>query len=166
VNPATFGPVNLRVTYDVAPEEIVDEQYLPPETVTEDGENGGAYSPPEKLDNGQPAPPIAKYVRKRVELQYPTKAAYDTVSRRPGAERLKLLSYHAFYTALEEMATYWDTSEDQYFEIEDKEIKGLGRPVYKGKRVGTGRNMPEMFRERCIKGFVEVVAWDFGLRLL
>jgi hypothetical protein len=38
--------------------------------------------------------------------------------------------------------------------------------VYKGRRTGTGREMPEDFRDEMLKGFVEPAAWAYGCQVV
>ncbi|KAI1953566.1 hypothetical protein LOZ62_000926 [Ophidiomyces ophidiicola] len=41
--------------------------------------------------------------------------------------------------------------------------KGAGsRVMYKGRRIGAGKDMPDSIREEMMRGFVEMVAWQFG----
>ncbi|WEW57903.1 hypothetical protein PRK78_003370 [Emydomyces testavorans] len=37
--------------------------------------------------------------------------------------------------------------------------------TYKGRRIGTGKNMPESIREETIRGFMEMIAWSFGCQI-
>lgn len=38
--------------------------------------------------------------------------------------------------------------------------------TYKGRRIGTGRDMPEEIRDDTLRGFVEMVAWAFGCQVI
>ena len=39
------------------------------------------------------------------------------------------------------------------------------KQMYMGRRIGTGRDMPEAMREDTVRGFLEMVAWSFGCQI-
>jgi hypothetical protein len=57
--------------------------------------------------------------------------------------------------------------DSDFSKVEEKteDLPPLKR-VYKGRRTGTGREMPEDFRDEMLKGFVEPAAWAYGCQVV
>jgi hypothetical protein len=49
---------------------------------------------------------------------------------------------------------------------ENKEDFPPSKRVYKGRRTGTGQEMPEDFRDEMLRGFVEPAAWAYGCQVV
>ncbi|KZF21443.1 hypothetical protein L228DRAFT_262459 [Xylona heveae TC161] len=124
------------------------------------------------------------------ELQFDNDDAFRSIHRLPPRDeskrQIRPAFFRKFYNSLDLMSQYWDTSLDQYIrdpetakdedfmEVDEprkraKLMEGIERRegyTYKGRRLGTGRDMPEHFREDAVKTFVEVVAWAMGCQVL
>jgi hypothetical protein len=117
------------------------------------------------------------------------------VPPKPGRSRVRLTQSRKFWVGLEKMAQYWDDSLDEYYEKPVKAIEQTNRDqlgeeqtaeaittdamdtsetpcvnesskrVYKGRRIGTGHEMPDDIREETMRGFLEMVAWPFQCQL-
>ncbi|KAK2750722.1 hypothetical protein FQN57_002795 [Myotisia sp. PD_48] len=113
----------------------------------------------------------------------------------PGHEEIKITHARKLWVGLDHLAQYWDCSLDQFIERTsdtvyengetsvqmdiDKELatspdvrkpaSGPPKPEnstkYKGRRIGTGREMPEYVREDVLRGFLEMIAWSFGCQI-
>lgn len=131
------------------------------------------------------------------ELRTENGAAYREVLRLPVPKfghRAKLGHARRFWTGLEQMSQYWDTSLDEYYEVPDLKTQPAStvpgtdvrlpppkngdtemedackstqtmKRVYKGRRIGTGRDMPEEYRDEMLKGLMEAIAWAFNCQV-
>ncbi len=136
------------------------------------------------------------------ELRFKNEDAFREVLRLPplkGHARVKLAHARKFWTGLEHMSQYWDTTLDEYYEVPDTDTKAEAAPtipgtdirappsaatnadtdttmldagerqkmkrVYKGRRIGTGKDMPEEYRDETLRGLVEAVAWAFNCQV-
>jgi hypothetical protein len=194
--------LNLLVETDVECLQIIsdeDLQGLPP--LVWDGMNDDDEKPSEasNMGNGIPYPPYEKYEIVKKELLIDSDDAFREAARmppKPGRDRVRLTQTRKFWSGLERMAQYWDTSQDEYYERlvatskpEENQIAndtqqqqptadtGVSSPmdtaespteepktferVYKGRRVGTGSEMPSDIREDTMRGLIEMVAWPF-----
>ena len=168
--------LNLTVLRDQDLEELVPWQrhdgsrFLPSGN---DGDEEAEPGLPHKLCNDHPAPAIEVYRSRKAELVVENDSIFRAVQRlppRPGKSPVKPGYYHKFWQNLVLMAEYWDTRNEQYFEgfeskAERRETDQEPAPkkrCYKGRRRGTGRNMPDQIREQAVKSFVEAVTWLFG----
>lgn len=113
---------------------------------------------------------------------------------KPGRSRVRLTQSRKFWAGLERMAQYWDDSLDQYYDKPantEQTIQGQdgeaqtaeatttdamdtsetprdsesSTRVYKGRRIGTGHEMPDDIREETMRGFLEMAAWPFQCQL-
>ncbi|RAO71173.1 uncharacterized protein BHQ10_007185 [Talaromyces amestolkiae] len=194
--------LNLRIETDVEALQIIsdeDLQGLPPliwDRMNDDDEKNPSEAP--KMANGVPYPPYEKYEIVMKELLIDSDDAFREAARmppKPGRDRVRLTQTRKFWSGLERMAQYWDTSQDEYYErpvaakpessqiVNDtqqqepssetsvsspmdmsesptEETKTYER-VYKGRRVGTGSEMPSDIREDTMRGLIEMVAWPF-----
>ena len=139
------------------------------------------------------------------EFRFKNEDAFREVLRLPplnGHGRVKLAHARKFWTGLEHMSQYWDTTLDEYYEMPDFETKVEVPPViagtdiraplpttncdsdttmtdagerangqkmkrvYKGRRIGTGKDMPEDYRDETLRGLVEAVAWAFNCQVV
>lgn len=71
------------------------------------------------------------------------------------------------------MSQYWDTSLDHEYEesqgssndaVETNESSQSSRR-YTGRRTGTGKDMPDQFREDTVRALVDTVTWLFGCQV-
>lgn len=194
--------LNLKIETDIDGLQIIPDEYLqglPPlvwDRMDDDDENP---SEAHKMGNGVPYPPFEKYDIVKKELLIDSDDAFGEAARvppKPGRDRVRLTQTRKFWSGLERMAQYWDTSRDEYYERpvatpkpEDNETVnntqqqqptadiGVSSPmdtsdspteetktherVYKGRRVGTGSEMPTDIREDTMRGLVEMAAWPF-----
>ncbi|KAJ5178871.1 hypothetical protein N7492_002081 [Penicillium capsulatum] len=58
-----------------------------------------------------------------------------------------------------------DTHSDANGSAESEKSEPSNVPRYKGRRVGTGHEMPDEMRDETIRAFVEMVAWPFGCQV-
>ena len=167
------------------------------------------------LSNGYPIPNKEKYDLLKQELLYENDDAFRAVARMeplPGRPKIRVTHSRKFWTGLENVAQYWDSSLDKYIEkpadetssetgkengqdeknpdemdVDSKEeVNSMEAPpadkmdidealkseegketpgtkqMYMGRRLGTGRDMPEPMREDTLRGFLEMIAWSFG----
>lgn len=157
-------------------------------------------------------PDREKYDSLRSEILIDNEDAFRSLARvdpLPGGKKVRITYSRKFWTGLEQMAQYWDTSLDQYYErapgSESKEDEfandnetskmatgddddkmdidpnpnqpaendtskaGSESPkpamMYKGRRIGSGKDMPESARDETLRGFIETVAWPFGCQV-
>lgn len=177
---------------------------------------------PTLMSNGNPFPTKERYTSLVEEILVDNEDAFRAIARMaplPGRKSVKITQSRRFFSGLEQIGQYWDSSLDCYIEhppeiasspteddfpekmeignhsnveentknlaLEDKmqidgehldpaapkqEADGKGgysepRTTYKGRRIGTGREMPEETREETLRGLVEMVAWPFGCQV-
>ncbi|KAJ5400358.1 hypothetical protein N7465_010847 [Penicillium sp. CMV-2018d] len=217
-----FKPLNLQLETGVEVAHMLPEDHshplapLPWEDTTEPTED----NPRPLMDNGAPYPSKERYEILEKELALDNDDAFREVARLPpreGRSRVRITQSRKFWTGLERMAQYWDTSLDNYFErpatpdptppsemeraedgtmqMDAEESKGrysltdgemdldeaqtaapssngiIGEeqrpsvPVYTGRRIGNGAEMPDEMRDETIRAFVEMAAWPFGCQV-
>jgi hypothetical protein len=167
------------------------------------------------MSNGLPYPPKDRFETLRTELSFDQDNSFREVARLPpreGRSRVRLTQSRKFWTGLERMAQYWDTSIDNYFErpvspdptpqqtppaereaqgdemqtdvpfvdttqtysTDDKmdvdreagaKIPHPTVPMYTGRRIGAGIEMPDDIRDETIRSFIEMAAWPFGCQV-
>ncbi|RHZ67751.1 uncharacterized protein CDV56_109581 [Aspergillus thermomutatus] len=112
---------NLRLETDITAERIVPQgsKLFPPLpwearncNETEDGE-------PILMDNGNPYPATDRFEILKKELLLDNDDAFREVARLPpkeGRQRVRVAHARKFWTGLERMAQWWDSSLDNYFE--------------------------------------------------
>ncbi|EEP76016.1 predicted protein [Uncinocarpus reesii 1704] len=208
--------LNLRVEPDVAPVDLIPGdtlKSLPPFKWPNESEQpeASASSPAAAASNlmcnGSPFPDREKYDTLRRELLFDNDDAFRSLARLeplPGRQKIRVAHARKFWSGLEHMSQYWDTSLDQYIErpthcspdatstqdallgpssedkmdidsdtfARNKDIKSdsanphsdpaAAGTTYKGRRIGTGKDMPETAREEALRGFLEMVSWSFG----
>lgn len=179
-----FRALNLSVETNVPVSRIVhrdqNPQPLPPLPWEEEVE-GREY----KTSNSYPYPDRKRFEVLQNELLLEEDAAFREVTRmapREGRQRVRITQTRKFWTALERVAQYWDTSLDEYFERAPggpapesapesesgpaPEKKAETEMRYTGRRVGAGHEMPEGLREDVVRGFLEMAAWPFGCQVM
>ncbi|KAI9739105.1 MAG: hypothetical protein M1834_007318 [Cirrosporium novae-zelandiae] len=137
------------------------------------------------MANGRPAPNLVDFETRVSELMIENDEAWRVVQRRPppeGKPRRKLAYFRSFFEKLLLMAQYWDSSADNYYTIEDEEAANDSNPtrskdenamevdgeekhtrlVYKGRRLGNGTEMPEIYREDAVIAFIQGIVYAFG----
>ena len=116
-----FRPLNLQMDTNVAISQMIPEDKthpsapLPWEDTTEPTED----NPRPVMGNGAPYPPKERYETLRNELALDNDDTFREVARLPpreGRTRVRVTQSRKFWTGLERMAQYWDTSLDHYFE--------------------------------------------------
>ena len=179
--------LNLRVSHDQPLEEIVPHQSLDetsylPDMQWEDSVSGGPPSSTQPLTkatlcNGREAPGHDIFLSRSAELSLKNDQAYRAVQRLPprsGTSPVKLGYLFKFWQGLFLMSQYWDTSLDDEYEDVHEDSKDGSEATgsaqrnsrrYKGRRTGTGRDMPDSFREDTVRALVEAVTWVFGCQV-
>lgn len=109
------------------------------------------------------------------EINITNDAAFRALSKttKAGETAPRLANLRKFWISLDNMAQYWDTTADQYY---DREI--LVRPIasqcdvilqskkfYKGRRTAVGSEMPDSYRVDTVRAFVEGVTSAFNCRV-
>lgn len=145
------------------------------------------------LSNGSKAPDPEMFTKFIKELNCETEDGLRYAGSRkprPGQPTPHFSHFRKFWAQLELMSQYWDTSLDNYYEVNRsipsspekssfKSLKRLGMAKtphsepsdgqsgkrYKGRRIGTGSKMPETFRNDAVRAFVEAIAWVFGCHM-
>ncbi|KAI1835067.1 hypothetical protein DTO006G1_6595 [Penicillium roqueforti] len=216
-----FEPLNLQLETGVEVAHMIPEDHshplapLPWEDTTEPTEDNH----PPLMGNGAPYPSKERYEVLEKELALDNDA-FREVARLPpreGRDRVRITQSRKFWTGLERMAQYWDTSLDHYYErpatpdptppsemeqagdstmqmdteesssrhtltdhemdldegqtvapstsgnVGDKQRPSV--PVYTGRRIGNGAEMPDEIRDETIRAFVEMAAWPFGCQV-
>jgi hypothetical protein len=213
---------SIRQPRDVTP-ELLDllNIHLTPDTpcadLLPDPSPFDAFKPIDGLDRGEPASRMHAMVR---ELGHSNDQAFKSLLRLADGPEKVVISYaRRFYTGLEHMSQYWDTSLDEYYEVpdfeppvsvtipatdirpssistdsprpydsmagggnyrhadiwqdrseeekaEEEEVPPKMKRVYKGRRIGTGREMQEEYRDEMLKGFIESAAWAWGCQVV
>lgn len=179
--------LKVRVTRDVALEELVPRSFLPPPSWSESPAKlpASEFVKPEcQLSNGSKAPGHEIYYVRLQELLFDNDAAFRRVLRqppRPGQQPVTPAHFRKFWVNLELMAEYWDTTVDSESESPTKEPGQSAMDIdhtdsdkgpdngalktYKGRRTGTGSHMPELYRDDTVRYFVETIAWAFGCQV-
>lgn len=147
---------------------------------------------PSTLGNGIAAPGHETWYKSAKELLYDNedvykylRGAFNSSLDRP---KLRVAMFRKFWDHLREVSMYWDTSNEKYEHIssdaaataapdamdidnisaqtqpteETKDEKA--KQTYTGNRIGTGRDMPPVYREDVTCAFVETVAMAFHCR--
>lgn len=179
--------LNVRVTRDVTLEEIVPHSFLPPSSWSHSPARSPACESVKadcQLSNGSKVPGHEIYYVRLQELLFDNDAAFRRVLRqppRPGQQAVTPAHFRKFWVNLELMAEYWDTSLDaesasptkdtgqSAMDIDHKENDKApddgAKISYKGRRIGTGSQMPELYRDDTVRYFVETIAWAFGCQV-
>ncbi|KAH0551070.1 hypothetical protein GP486_007581 [Trichoglossum hirsutum] len=175
--------LNVAVEHDVELEDLVPVDpadgvsAVPPRSwghLPDDCDDSTVRSlqlPEKTLSTGKVGPNIHQFRQRCAELSYANDDAFYVVQRRPpipGKPPVRPGQYYRFWQGLELLAQWWDTSQDDLHLDAETAASSSSSPegrTYVGRRVGAGRDMPEQYREDCVKGFVEVIAWEFGCRL-
>ncbi|KAI9884221.1 MAG: Ras GTPase ras2 [Watsoniomyces obsoletus] len=188
VSTSHVNALNLRVHYDQTLENLVPPPRHGEAAFLPDGQNsnseGGASkmrdthpTTPATLCNGREAPALDVYEARSAELKTENEDVFRLVQRlkpRAGKKPMRPGHFYKFWQGLYLMASYWDTSQDEEYEevspsVEDISGEEAETPTttrrYKGRRKGTGREMPDQFREDAVRAFVETAAWLFGCQV-
>ena len=116
-----------------------------------------------------------KFAERVAELDITNDAAFRALSKttKPGEKAPRFLYMRKFWIFLDNMAQYWDKSADEYYLTEvptdpnkpgyDMFTKDVER--YKGRRIGSGSDMPDKFRADTVTAFVEGVTAAFNCRI-
>lgn len=109
-----------------------------------------------------------KFGENRVELLIDNAKAWPAITRAPlpkGQSHPRIRHFYKFWSCLDQMSVYWDTSLDNQPSPKDRKWNEnvIG---YKGRRVAAGTEMPERIREDAVKAFLQAACADFGLRVL
>lgn len=167
--------LNLQVLHDQALEDIVPRSPQKGASFLPD-EDAGTLLPQQKmLCNGRECPDMNIYHSRRAELMIDNESGFRAAQRlspRPGQPATKPGYFYKFWQGLYLMSQYWDADlprqqgqEDQEMETVSSTAAGEESDVGLEGRTGTGREMPDQFREDTVRAFVEVVTWLFGCQL-
>ncbi|KAI9818323.1 MAG: hypothetical protein M1832_004441 [Thelocarpon impressellum] len=174
-----FEALNLDVHTDVSLEELLPSDaasFLPPGAWDEPRSSDSVATPKRLLSNGREAPGEELYRQRKSELDLDNEDAFRAVLRdppAPGRTAVKPGYFYKFWQSLELMSQYWDTSMDRCedgevernpgdMDVDEARAKGY---KYSGRRLGSGREMPESYREEAVKRLVETMAWLFGCQI-
>ena len=109
--------LNVKVSYDVGLQDLLPHQAQPSQGLQA---KPRLYQPGTHMSNGLPIPGSEKYDVLERELRFDNDDAFRELVRLPPAEgrqRIKITQTRKFWAGLEKMSQYWDTSEDQYYEV-------------------------------------------------
>lgn len=134
---------------------------------------------PLRDDNAPYTPPKSstdrKFAERIAELDITNDAAFRALSKttKPGEKAPRLMNMRKFWTHLDNMSQYWDTTADQYYTIDGAAESNepgnstTSKPVsrYKGRRTANGRDMPDTYRADTVNAFVEGVTAAFNCRV-
>lgn len=116
-----------------------------------------------------------KFADRIAELDVTNDVAFRALSKttRPGEKAPRLVNTRKFWTHLDNMSHYWDTTADQYYSFEipveanepnqTTSTKSVER--YKGRRTANGEDMPDAYRADTVNAFVEGVTNAFNCRV-
>ncbi|KAE8144231.1 hypothetical protein BDV25DRAFT_167332 [Aspergillus avenaceus] len=128
-----FKPLNLKVDSDISASDIVrkdEANFFPPLPWEDTSPNSSPLTEdgcPILMDNGNPYPPKERFDVLRDELLLENDDAFREVVRLPpreGRKRVRVTQARKFWTGLERMAQYWDTSLDNYYERPAQQTNG------------------------------------------
>lgn len=115
-----------------------------------------------------------------------------TLQSSPDRPKLRVAMFRKFWDHLRELSMYWDTRNEKYEDVSgeaatlasapapdamdidktsaanqptEETKNGKAKQTYTGNRIGTGREMPPVYREDVICAFVETVAMAFHCRI-
>ncbi|KAJ5590189.1 hypothetical protein N7450_004161 [Penicillium hetheringtonii] len=118
-----FKPLNLAVEQDVDVKHMLPEDQvrsLPPLPWEDQPEIPAGETPPRALmSNGLPYPPKERFETLRNELMFDNDDTFREVARLPpreGRPRVRVTQSRKFWTGLERIAQYWDSSLDNYYD--------------------------------------------------
>lgn len=144
------------------------------------------------LSNGAPVPGREDFFVRVKELLHDSDDAFRAIQRRlslPNRQPARIVHFRKFWEGLLLVAEHWDISLDKYSdskgteytsamdideqrseasEAEPKSETDEGKALkktYRGRRTGTGREMPGKYREDTVFAFVETIAWNFRCKL-
>lgn len=137
------------------------DAFLPPRA------DGSSYLPYKCTDK--------LFTERLKEVKTDNDDAFRALSRttRPGDKRPRLAQFRKFWSALDSMAQYWDTKEDEYYTVDipaeptspDQETSTQKAERYKGRRTSNGHDMPDAYRANTVLAFVEGVTSAFNSRV-
>ncbi len=182
VSTSHVNALNLRVHYDQTLEALVPQPRQGEATFLPDVQSSSseteASTEGEKdprtstvLCNGREAPRLDVFQARIAELKTDNEDGFRLVRRlgpRVGKKPMRPGHFYKFWQGLYLMAQYWDTSQDdEYEELSPSADTSIGPPTrkYLGRRTGTGREMPDQFREDTVRSFVETATWLFGCQV-
>ncbi|OOF92371.1 hypothetical protein ASPCADRAFT_210238 [Aspergillus carbonarius ITEM 5010] len=125
INPQKFEALNLRLQENVSAAEIVrhngpkTDPPLPWENMSARSSPVDEDGCPILMDNGNSYPSRDRFEMLQTELLLDNDDAFREVGRLPpreGRERVRVAQTRKFWTGLERMAQYWDSSLDDYYE--------------------------------------------------
>ncbi|KAB8231723.1 uncharacterized protein BDW43DRAFT_281429 [Aspergillus alliaceus] len=125
ITPEKFKTLNLKVETDLPASSIVYKDglnFFPPVPWKDTSPNPSPLTEdgcPILMENGNPYPAKERFEVLKDELLLENDDAFREVARlgpREGRQRVRVTQTRKFWTGLERMAQYWDTSLDNYFE--------------------------------------------------
>lgn len=144
------------------------------------------------LSNGAPTPGREVFFVRVKELLHDNDDAIRVMQRQPPLphrQPARIVHFRKFWEGLLLMAEHWDTSLDNYSDSRDSERKSAmdvdelrsiannagsmiqkdkgesKEKTYTGRRMSTGRDMPNKYREDTVFAFIETLTWAFRCRL-
>ena len=150
-------------------------------------------TPSSTLGNGTAAPGHETWYKSAKELLYDDDQVFKYLRGNfhpvPDRPKLRVAMFRKFWDHLRELGMYWDTRNEKYEDVfgdvvtlapapdamdidqtsapsqpTEETKNGNAKRTYTGDRIGTGRNMPPMYREDVVCAFVDTVAMAFHCR--
>ncbi|KAL9050148.1 MAG: hypothetical protein Q9162_006819 [Coniocarpon cinnabarinum] len=214
VRPGDIEALNVSVTGDVDLEDLIPDEsqstaHLPPLSWTKGLDplarraslpvvHKNPHEHPLILCNGAKAPNQEDFARFARELSCSTEDGLRLIGRRKprkGRTAPHINHYRDFWTKLEQVSQYWDTSLDDYYESDrsappsptsprstlrrmslfmtDKHAHQEPPPppssqpakMYKGLRKSSGAKMPDSYRSELVRAFVKNVVYIFHCQM-
>jgi hypothetical protein len=181
VTGAHLDALNLRLFQDQSLENVVPgplqdgTRFLPDlDWGTNSEEKTGSVGASGRsimLCGGRKAPDSAVFQSRKAELLLDLDTAFRAVQRlpaRPGEKAVRPGHFFKFWQTLLLMSKYWDISGGAETPSKDPGSDNVsaspteGEDSALGGRYGTGKDMPEQFREDTVRALVETVSWLFG----
>ena len=163
-----------------------------PATSEPSASSQAASSRSTSLSNGAPTPGKEEFFVRVKELLHDNDDAFRAMQRLPPLphrQPTRIVHFRKFWEGLLLVAEHWDTSLDRYSDSKDSERKSaidvdelrsvanntesrmqkdkgeVREKTYTGRRMSTGRDMPNKYREETVFAFIETLTWVFRCRL-
>ena len=122
INSQHLEAINVQITPNVDVNRLVEVEFLPAKEWEKEPDtmNDAASGPSSKtLSNGAAIPSHEAYYLRLKELLYDCRDVYHFLNRarpEPTRKQVKVVHFRKFWSVLQQMGGYWDTSVDDYLE--------------------------------------------------
>ena len=131
IQPKHLAAINLQHKAPVPLESLLPSGFLPPESWERDpslslsGQRSPTIEAPssETLSNGAAVPGHEVYYLRKKELEFDSKDVYHSLSRaapNPDRKAVRVSHFRKFWMKLQQVGNYWDTSQDDGQDDENK----------------------------------------------